>query len=123
MFSYDSTEYAIIIEDSVKAVNFKTIVPINQATTNDNKWSNNFTLNDGEGVYNKWFTWVVIFNKQKHYSLSDSEAFANVMLLGGNLDAGVHMYKKVNGAFKRLSFQINRDISNNVTDVTITICE
>jgi hypothetical protein len=126
VFAHDSTEWAIMIDNPTKAANFITTVPMDSATIappTDNNWSNTFKLSDGVSLYDKWYTWVVYLTKIQKYPIEDIEGFANVLFTGANLDSGIKFYKKINGHFKELNYQIINDSSGTPVEIKITICE
>jgi hypothetical protein len=126
VFAHDSTEWAIMIDDTTKATALTITIPMDSAAEAPplkNNWSNTFKLSNGISLYKTWKDWVLHFYNTKHYPKEDIEAFANVLFAGANLDAGVKYYKKVNGEFKELSYQIINDASGNPIDIIITICQ
>jgi|GEM_PF-4320419 len=125
IFVHDSTEWAIMIDDTTKAANFVSVVPIDSATVappNSNDWSKTYRLTDGTSLYDKWMFWVLYLYQDQHYPKESIEAYANVVFTAQNLDSGIKFYKRENGEFKELSYQIITDSTGNVS-VKITICQ
>ncbi len=126
VFAHDSTEWAIMVDDTAKANHLSTVIPRDsavQAPPFNNNWSKTFKFSNGVSLYLTWLGWVKYFFEIKHYPREDIEAFANVLFTGANLNAGVKYYKRMNGQFKELNYKIIYDSSGTAIEIVITICE
>ncbi len=125
VFAYDNTEWAIMIDNPIKASNLIAVIPMDSAAQAPplNNWSTTFKLSDGTTLYDKWKYWAAYLYQKHHYQKEDIEAYANVLFTALNLDAGIKLYKKVNGQFKELNYQFITDATGKPIDIKITICQ
>jgi hypothetical protein len=120
----DGTKLALSIEDSLKAINFRHFLILNNAIDpNTNNWSknlyppNNFTFYD---IYTKIRKALIKLGYQYKYL----DLYANVIMLNNVFNAGVRISILIDGKFKEIRADGIFDIERNILKVNgINICK